>query len=89
MLLLQVGEGAFAPLRVVDNTPSSNLPVRPTRLIGRIDDLDRARRLLAEHRLVNDRRCWRLRQDPSGGRWGEAELLATSREALDVGASRS
>jgi len=52
MLLLQVGEGAFAPLRVVDNTPSSNLPVRPTRLIGRIDDLDRARRLLAEHRLA-------------------------------------
>jgi predicted ATPase len=50
--LFQLGDGEFAPLRVVDNTPSSNLPVRPTRLIGRSNDLDRARRLLAEHRLV-------------------------------------
>ena len=49
--LFQLGSESFAALRVVD--PSmSNLPVRPTRLIGREVELGRIRGLLAESRLV-------------------------------------
>ena len=49
--LFQLGTETFAALRVVD--PSmSNLPVRPTRLIGRDIELGRVRGLLAESRLV-------------------------------------
>jgi len=50
--LFQIGDGAFGPLRVAGNTPESNLPVRPTRLIGRETELAAARRLLAANRLV-------------------------------------
>jgi predicted ATPase/class 3 adenylate cyclase len=50
--LFQVGEGAFPALRVVDNTPESNLPARPTRLIGRAAEVAEARSLLTSHRLV-------------------------------------
>ncbi len=49
--LFQLGEGAFPPLRVVD-PGLSNLPARPTRLIGRDDEVLRVRQLLGEHRLV-------------------------------------
>ena len=49
--LFQLGTETFAALRVVD--PSmSNLPVRPTRLIGRDIELGRVRGLLGESRLV-------------------------------------
>ena len=49
--LFQLGTDTFASLRVID--PSmSNLPVRPTRLIGREVELGRIRGLLAESRLV-------------------------------------
>ncbi|MEX0847767.1 MAG: adenylate/guanylate cyclase domain-containing protein [Ilumatobacteraceae bacterium] len=49
--LFQLGTGTFPALRVVD--PSlSNLPVRPTRLIGRDVELGRVRGLLGENRLV-------------------------------------
>ena len=49
--LFQLGAETFAALRVVD--PSmSNLPVRPTRLIGRDVELGRIRGLLGESRLV-------------------------------------
>ncbi len=49
--LFQLGTGTFAALRVVD--PSmSNLPVRPTRMIGRDAELGRIRGLLGESRLV-------------------------------------
>ena len=49
--LFQLGAARFPPLRVVDPA-MTNLPVRPTRLIGRDDDVDRIRTLLAQHRLV-------------------------------------
>ena len=49
--LFQLGTDTFAALRAID--PSmSNLPVRPTRLIGRDAELGRIRGLLAESRLV-------------------------------------
>jgi predicted ATPase/class 3 adenylate cyclase len=51
MALFQVGPGDFPPLRVV-NPWLSNLPERPTRLIGREDDVSKVRRLLGSHRLV-------------------------------------
>ena len=45
-----------APPRAVQPAPASvpetNLPARPTRLIGRADEVAHARRLLAAHRLV-------------------------------------
>ena len=51
MRLFQLGEGTFPALRVVD--PSmSNLPVRPTRLIGRQAEVARVRGLLTDSRLV-------------------------------------
>jgi predicted ATPase/class 3 adenylate cyclase len=49
--LFQLGAETFAALRVVDPL-MSNLPVRPTRLIGREVELGRIRGLLAESRLV-------------------------------------
>ena len=49
--LFQVGNGDFPPLRVLDPR-LSNLPARPTRLVGREDDVTRVRRLLATDRLV-------------------------------------
>jgi predicted ATPase/class 3 adenylate cyclase len=49
--LHQLGDGSFPALRVVD-TRLSNLPVRPTRLIGRDDEINRLRRMLGESRLV-------------------------------------
>ena len=49
--LFQLGGGAFPPLRA-GHRALTNLPVRPTKLIGRDDDVDRVRRLLADHRLV-------------------------------------
>ena len=49
--LFQLGTDTFPALRVID--PSvSNLPVRPTRLIGRETEMARIRSLLAESRLV-------------------------------------
>ena len=51
MRLFQLGAGTFPALRVVD--PSmSNLPVRPTRLIGREVEVARVRGLLTDARLV-------------------------------------
>jgi predicted ATPase len=51
MRLFQLGDRRFPPLRVTDPA-MTNLPVRPTRLIGRDEDVASVRRLLAEHRLV-------------------------------------
>ncbi len=51
MRLFQLGVGVFPPLRVVD-AGLSNLPVRPTRLIGRDRDVINVRRLLDANRLV-------------------------------------
>ena len=51
MRLFQLGTETFSALRVVD--PSmSNLPVRPTRMIGREAEVARVRGLLTEARLV-------------------------------------
>jgi predicted ATPase/class 3 adenylate cyclase len=49
--LFQVGGGRFPPLRVVDPA-MTNLPVRPTPLIGREEDVAHVRSLFARHRLV-------------------------------------
>lgn len=49
--LFQLGPGAFPALRVAA-PGSSNLPVRPTRLIGRDQEVLSVRRLLATSRLV-------------------------------------
>jgi predicted ATPase/class 3 adenylate cyclase len=49
--LFQLGERHFPPLRVVDRG-QSNLPVRPTQLFGRENDVSTVRRLLATNRLV-------------------------------------
>jgi predicted ATPase/class 3 adenylate cyclase len=49
--LFQIGTADFPPLRVLDPR-LSNLPARPTRLVGRDDDVSRVRRLLATDRLV-------------------------------------
>ena len=49
--LFQLGDGEFPRLRVVDAV-LTNLPVRPTRLIGRDDEVSKVRRLLATDRLV-------------------------------------
>ena len=51
LALFQVGDTEFPPLRVLDPR-LSNLPARPTRLLGRDDDVSRVRRLLATERLV-------------------------------------
>ena len=51
MRLFQVGDGSFPLLRVVDEH-LSNLPTRPTRLVGRDDELIRIRKLIADRRLV-------------------------------------
>jgi predicted ATPase len=48
---MHLGEGRFPPLRVVDPA-MTNLPVRPTRLIGRDEDVAHVRSLLAQYRLV-------------------------------------
>lgn len=49
--LYQLGDGEFPKLRVVDAT-LTNLPGRPTRLIGRDDEVLKVRQLLASNRLV-------------------------------------
>jgi predicted ATPase/class 3 adenylate cyclase len=49
--LFQLGERQYPPLRVVDRG-LSNLPVRPTRLFGREDDVSTVRGLLTTNRLV-------------------------------------
>ena len=49
--LFQLGTETFAALRVVDPT-LSNLPIRPTTLIGREAEISRIRGLLHENRLV-------------------------------------
>ena len=49
--LFQLGPGVFAPLRVVDPA-LSNLPVRPTRLIGREADIAVVRQRLTTSRVV-------------------------------------
>ena len=51
MQLYQIGDGSFPPLRT-DAPWLSNLPARPTRLIGREEDVSAIRRLLANDRLV-------------------------------------
>ncbi len=51
MALFQVGDGDFPPLRA-DDPWKSNLPARPTRLLGRETDVVKVRRLLATERLV-------------------------------------
>lgn len=49
--LFQLGDAEFPALRVV--APGlSNLPIRPTRLIGRSDEVSEVRRLLTTNRLV-------------------------------------
>ncbi len=49
--LFQLGGGTFAPLRV-DEPARSNLPTRPTPLIGRVEELGRIGEWVGEHRLV-------------------------------------
>ncbi len=49
--LLQLGKDDFPPLRVIDPA-STNLPVAPTSLVGRAEDLRRVREVLATQRLV-------------------------------------
>ncbi len=49
--LYQLGDGEFPRLRVVD-AALTNLPARPTRLIGRDDEVSKVRHLLATDRLV-------------------------------------
>ena len=49
--LFQLGDRRFPRLRVTDPA-MTNLPVRPTRLIGRDDEIAAVRKLLADHRLV-------------------------------------
>jgi predicted ATPase/class 3 adenylate cyclase len=49
--LFQLGSSTFPALRVVD-PELSNLPVRPTRLVGRDAEVAGLRRMLSEHRLV-------------------------------------
>jgi hypothetical protein len=49
--LFQLGDGRFPPLRVTDPA-LSNLPVRPTRIIGRDEEAFRVRKLLTESRWV-------------------------------------
>ncbi len=51
MQLYQIGDASHPPLRT-DTRRVSNLPVRPTRLIGRHDDVSAIRALLAADRLV-------------------------------------
>jgi predicted ATPase/class 3 adenylate cyclase len=51
MRLFQLDSGQFPPLRLADEG-LSNLPVRPTRLIGRENDVSRVRQLLSTSRLV-------------------------------------
>jgi predicted ATPase len=47
--LFQLGDGEFPPLKTLHHT---NLPVQPTPLIGREEELRHASDLLREHRLV-------------------------------------
>lgn len=49
--LFQLGDGEFPRLRVVD-AALTNLPARPTRLIGRDDEVSKVRNLLPTNRLV-------------------------------------
>jgi predicted ATPase/class 3 adenylate cyclase len=49
--LFQIGDGEFPPLRVVPDTLST-LPIPPTPLLGREDEILRVRTMLLEHRLV-------------------------------------
>jgi hypothetical protein len=64
--LFQLGTEAFPALRDVD--PSmSNLPVRPTRLVGREGNIAEVRQALTRARLVTIS-CWRVGQDPYGTR---------------------
>jgi class 3 adenylate cyclase len=49
--LYQLGDGEFPRLRVVD-AALTNLPARPTRLIGRDDEVSKVRHLLTTNRLV-------------------------------------
>ena len=72
--LFQLGTDTFAALRVVD--PSmSNLPVRPTRLIGREVELGRVRGLLGEGRLVTLTAVGGSGKTRLAVAVGEAELL--------------
>ena len=50
--LFQIGDATFPALRVVQSSPSTNLPIRPTRLIGRVDEKARIRQLLLTGRVV-------------------------------------
>ncbi len=49
--LFQLGEGVSPPLRSLQRS-LTNLPVRPTTLIGRDEEVDQVRQLLAGNRLV-------------------------------------
>lgn len=51
LLMLKLGDGVFPALRVADPKLSS-LTVRPTRLIGKADEVTRVRKLLAEARPI-------------------------------------
>ena len=51
MRLFQIGDETFPRLRVVEPA-LTNLPVRPTRLIGRVDEVSKVRQLLTTNRLV-------------------------------------
>ena len=50
--LFQIGDREFPPLRAASNMPPSNLPVRPTRLIGRDAEVALVRQYLGTDRLV-------------------------------------
>jgi predicted ATPase/class 3 adenylate cyclase len=72
--IFQLGEGDFPALRVVDPR-SSNLPVRPTRIIGRDDELADIRGRLAGSRLVTVTAVGGSGKTRLAIAVGEAELL--------------
>lgn len=72
--LHQLGTDVFPPLRVVD-AARSNLPSRPTRLLGRDDDIERVRRLLANGRLVTVTAVGGIGKTRLAIAVGEAELV--------------
>jgi hypothetical protein len=73
--IFQLGDGRFPALRVVDPR-SSNLPVRPTRIIGRDEELLDVRKLMAGNRLVTITAVAVLGAAPADVRTGPALVVA-------------